>query len=132
MNKINKFIAFLLCTIILFTGINLFYFPVNASTTTVDLTGLSSGAETSHDCSKYLTTKYDSSQHWQECTVCGKLYGNKTPHSLTTTGIAGSANRIIILKYALVDSLQEMNYMKLNIEQNILFIMNMLQTYYIM
>lgn len=85
MNKIKRFIAFLLCTVILFTGINLFSFPVNAATTTVDLTGLSSGSETSHECSRYLTTRYDSSQHWQECTVCGAVF-NKVSHNFLDNG----------------------------------------------
>ena len=93
MNRTKQFIAFLLCIVILFTGLNLFTFSAKAATTTIDLTGLSSGTETSHDCSKYLTTKYDASQHWQECTVCGKIYGNKTSHTLYDGGwTAGSEN----------------------------------------
>lgn len=92
MNKTKRFIAFLLCTIVLITGIIvIFPIPVNATTTTVDLTGLSSGSETSHDCSKYLTTKYDSSQHWQECTVCGKFYGNKSNHTFSAYWTMGNS-----------------------------------------
>lgn len=40
--------------------------------TTVDLTGLATGSEVSHICSNYLVTKYDSTNHWKECSVCGK------------------------------------------------------------
>lgn len=86
MKRINKFIAISLCFLILITGFNFTSIEVNAATTTVDLTGLSAGTETSHDCSKYLTTKYDSFQHWQECTVCGKVYGNKTNHTYINSG----------------------------------------------
>lgn len=57
--------------------------------TVVDLTSLATGAETSHDCNKYITTKYDASQHWQECTVCGKIVGSKSNHNFTTIGTAG-------------------------------------------
>ncbi len=85
MNRTKQFIAFLLCIVILFTGLNLFTFSAKAATTTIDLTGLSSGTETSHDCSKYLTTKYDSSQHWQECTVCGLVF-NKVNHNFLDNG----------------------------------------------
>ena len=91
MNRTKQFIAFLLCIVILFTGLNLFTFSAKAATTTIDLTGLSSGSETSHDCSKYLTTKYDSSQHWQECTVCGKLYGNKSNHTFSSYWTMGNS-----------------------------------------
>lgn len=98
MNRTKQFIAFLLCIVILFTGLNLFTFSAKAATTTIDLTGLSSGAENSHDCSKYLATKYDSTQHWQECTVCGKLYGNKTPHNLTTNTIIELDSPVVPVK----------------------------------
>lgn len=85
MNRTKQFIAFLLCIVILFTGLNLFTFSAKAATTTIDLTGLSSGAENSHDCSKYLATKYDSTQHWQECTVCGSVF-NKVNHNFLDNG----------------------------------------------
>lgn len=88
MNRTKRFIAFLLSAIVLITGIIVISpIPVNATTTTVNLTGLSSGSETSHDCSKYLTTKYDSSQHWQECTVCGSVF-NKVIHDFLDNGWA--------------------------------------------
>ena len=51
--------------------------------TTIDVTSLASGSETSHDCNKYLTTKYDSNQHWKECSICGKIIGNKSNHNIT-------------------------------------------------
>lgn len=54
--------------------------------TVIDVTGLASGAESSHDCSKYLESKYDTNQHWQQCSVCGKVYGSKTNHSYTDGG----------------------------------------------
>lgn len=65
---------------------------VEAATTTVDLTGLATGAEVSHDCNKYIATKYDTVQHWQECSICNKVYGAVSNHSYTTTGTAGCAN----------------------------------------
>ena len=58
-------------------------------TTTIDVTGLASGSETSHDCNKYLTNKYNSTQHWKECSLCGKVIGSKSNHSLHTTGTYG-------------------------------------------
>ena len=59
--------------------------------TIIDVTGLASGSETSHDCSKYLTTKYNTSQHWQECSICGKVYGSKTNHSYTEYWTMGNS-----------------------------------------
>lgn len=34
---------------------------------------------TEHDCSKYLISKYDKTNHWDQCSVCGTKY-NKTAH----------------------------------------------------
>lgn len=50
--------------------------------TVIDVTGLATGEETSHDCQKYLTTKYDDNNHWQECTVCGNKF-DVEKHELT-------------------------------------------------
>lgn len=87
----TRILASILCFAMFICSIDLSIMEVQASndTTIIDVTGLASGAETSHDCSKYLTSKYDSAQHWQECTVCGKVYGNKHNHSFVTTGTAG-------------------------------------------
>lgn len=73
----TRILASILCFAMFICSIDLSIMEVQASndTTIIDVTGLASGAETSHDCSKYLTSKYDSAQHWQECTVCGKVYG---------------------------------------------------------
>lgn len=89
--NINRLIAFILCLLMAFCSLDLSTMEIQASndTTVVDVTGLATGAETSHDCNKYLTSKYNTSQHWQECTVCGKLIGSKTNHSFATTGTAG-------------------------------------------
>lgn len=48
--------------------------------TTYDVTGLVTGAETSHDCNKYSTSKYDDNYHWTECTICGKILEAKEKH----------------------------------------------------
>ena len=53
--------------------------------TVIDVTGLAAGEETSHDCQKYLTTKYDDNNHWQECTVCGNKY-DVEKHVLNESG----------------------------------------------
>lgn len=58
-----------------------------ADTQRIDVTALGTGDEASHDCKNYLTNKYDDTYHWQECTVCGKQYGDKVKHSFTITGI---------------------------------------------
>ena len=83
-----RILAFILCLLMVICSIDLSTLEVQASndTTIVDVTGLATGAETSHDCSKYLTSKYNSLQHWQECTICGKVYGNKTNHNLIDNG----------------------------------------------
>lgn len=49
--------------------------------TTYDVTGLVTGAETSHDCNKYSTSKYDDNYHWTECTICGKILKAKEAHN---------------------------------------------------
>lgn len=82
--------SLLLCMAIIICGLNLNIVDAQAAESTIiDITGLATGAETSHDCNKYLTSKYNESQHWQECTVCGKIVGSKSNHSFTTTGTAG-------------------------------------------
>ena len=50
--------------------------------TTIDLTGLSAGSGLGHNCNNYLVTKYDSSKHWKQCSICGKKSG-ETAHSMS-------------------------------------------------
>ena len=64
------------------------------NTTTIDVTGLASGSETSHNCNKYLITKYDDKQHWQQCSICGKVIGNKSNHSFKTYYTMGDSCHI--------------------------------------
>ena len=87
----NRVLAFVISLLMVFCSLNLSVMEVEASnnTTIIDITGLATGAETSHDCNKYLTSKYNTSQHWKECTVCGKIVGSKSNHSFVTTGTAG-------------------------------------------
>jgi hypothetical protein len=92
-NKINegymqacgkRLASVILCFVIVFASIE-FPLKVEASTTTIDVTGLASGTKASHDCSKYLVNKYDEDYHWKECSVCGKVYGDKEEHDLAQT-----------------------------------------------
>lgn len=53
-----------------------------SASTTVDLTGLSAGSGLGHNCNNYLVTKYDSSKHWKQCSICGKKFG-ETAHSMS-------------------------------------------------
>ena len=69
-------------------------FPVEvyADSNTVDVTNLVRGDLVNHVCSDYLIVKYDSSKHWNECSLCGKKY-NEASHSLVDAGwTGGSAN----------------------------------------
>lgn len=78
-HKIN---SILLCITLILSMINFTTLETKAvDTTVIDVTGLASGSEVSHDCSKYIETKYDTVQHWQQCSICGKVYGSKVNHS---------------------------------------------------
>lgn len=82
----RKILSLLMCIAVVVAGFNINVIKAEAADTiTIDVTGLASGAETSHDCTKYLTSKYNSAQHWQECAVCGKSY-NAINHTLATMG----------------------------------------------
>lgn len=84
----KRILAFILCLLMAFCSINLSALEVQASNDTtiiIDVTDLATGEETSHECSKYLTTKYDTEKHWRECSVCGKVIGSKTNHTLART-----------------------------------------------
>lgn len=81
----RKIISVALCLIMMLSCINVNVIDANAQDTiTIDVTGLASGSESSHDCNKYLTNKYDDTYHWKECTVCGKIIGEKTKHNINT------------------------------------------------
>lgn len=70
MNKINKFIAFLLCIMVLIASVNYSTKSINAAETTIDLTNLSTGENSSHTC--IFKTNYDENNHWEECIICKK------------------------------------------------------------
>ncbi len=55
---------------------------VNMSPITIDLTDLATGEIASHNCNLYLGTNYDETYHWDECTICKKIF-NKVNHSCT-------------------------------------------------
>lgn len=46
----------------------------------IDVTNLVTGNAAGHDCSLYLESKYDQTNHWNRCTICGKIY-NLGKHS---------------------------------------------------
>lgn len=81
--KLQKLIAIILCLFLIITNFNFNNNSFSAETTTVDITGLATGTEISHDCNKYLLTKYDTSNHWQQCSICGKIIGTKSAMSLS-------------------------------------------------
>jgi len=82
--KMLKMAVMLFAFIFLISNFN----PIKAEAagTVIDVTGLASGAETSHDCSKYMETKHNDLQHWQECSICGKVYGTASNHSFSDGG----------------------------------------------
>ena len=60
--------------------------------TTVDVTGILPGDVGNHVCSEYYISKYDETNHWNECKICGKEY-DKVAHNLIDNGWSlGSAN----------------------------------------
>lgn len=54
-----------------------------AAETIIDLTGTATGPNVNHTC--LYETKYNSTQHWQECCICYNKINIKT-HNLYTTG----------------------------------------------
>ena len=62
--RIKRTLITLLCSVLIIGNLNLNAIVAQATDRkTVDITGLATGAETSHDCNKYLTSKYNTSQH---------------------------------------------------------------------
>lgn len=63
---------------------------VAAQDVTVDVTSLTVSGGIGHDCSRYLENKHDETNHWQRCTVCGRIYNirNHTYQSYWTLGDA--------------------------------------------
>ena len=88
--------------------------------TIIDLTGLVSGGVIEHDCSNYLTNKYDDTAHWKECTIpgCKKRY-DVTNHTYEEYWLKGescsSSNKVTIqeLIHILITSIMNMNIMDL-------------------
>ena len=56
----------------------------NTEITTVDVTNMVTGSDINHQ--HIYKTIYDSTQHWEECTVCHKK-NNITNHNFITTWI---------------------------------------------
>lgn len=76
----KKILSILIIIILLFGNIT----NVNAYTkTTVDLTGLITGTDTTHTC--IYESKYDERYHWQECFLCQKKI-SVSLHTKVTTG----------------------------------------------
>lgn len=61
-----------------------------SNSTVIDCTDLFAGTVISHDCSKYLSPKKNTSQHWNECVVCGKKY-NVSNHNYTQYWTLGNS-----------------------------------------
>lgn len=57
---------------------------------TIDVTGIATGDQVSHDCQNYLVQGYDQNNHWQECQICGKKY-NISQHKFTETWLNGDS-----------------------------------------
>ena len=63
--------------------------------TIVDVTGIMPGDVGSHVCSEYYISKYDETNHWNECKICGKEY-DKVAHNFVDNGwTAGSSNSCV-------------------------------------
>ena len=61
-------------------------------TPATDVTKYATGEAATHDCNKYLVSTYNSSQHWQYCSICGKKV-NVSNHKLVDAGwTRGTAN----------------------------------------
>ena len=69
--------------------INKYYQCENCAYSILNLTQLFAGNELSHDCNKYLITKYDANNHWKECSVC-EYKINNTQHTFTRTWMLGT------------------------------------------
>ena len=54
----------------------------NTEITTVDVTNMITGSSINHQ--HIYKTMYDSTQHWEECTICHEK-NNVVNHSITTT-----------------------------------------------
>ena len=56
----------------------------------IDVTNLYLGDVVSHNCNLYLGTNYDTKNHWDECTICGKKF-NIASHSYFSYWILGNS-----------------------------------------
>ena len=56
----------------------------------IDVTNLYLGNVISHNCTLYLGTNYDSTNHWDECTICGKKF-NIASHSYSSYWTLGNS-----------------------------------------
>ena len=87
MNRyLKRIMAAILCVGLLFSGIEISNYSVNAAeipdTSVIDVTDLFTGDISSHDCSLYLQSNGDETYHWNECMICKKIF-NKEAHQYT-------------------------------------------------
>ncbi len=68
------------------------FMSARMASTVIDLTDLAAGNEISHDCNLYLNTQYDTTQHWKECSVCGKKFSIINHFYKDNGWILGTAN----------------------------------------
>ena len=69
--------------------INKYYQCENCAYSILNLTQLFAGSQLEHDCQNYLISKYDSTNHWNVCTMCNTKF-NITKHTHTTTWALGT------------------------------------------
>ena len=62
---------------------------VSASAVEIDLTEFAAGGASTH--SHIYSQKYDSSNHWEECKLCGSVI-NKNAHTLSTSYTKGEGS----------------------------------------
>ena len=79
--------------------INKYYQCENCAYSILNLTQLFAGNELSHNCNNYLTNKYNTTHHWNECTICNKVIGDKITHTYSEYWTMGdscsSANKLV-------------------------------------
>ena len=51
-------------------------FLIYVNKTEINVTGLQTATSSSHDCNNYKVDKYDTTSHWQECSICSNEYVN--------------------------------------------------------
>lgn len=88
MKLLKRIIITLLCICLVYSGITTDVIAANE--TIIDCTDLFVGDVISHDCTKYLGTKYNGTYHWNECTICNKKF-NITSHRFSQYWTMGNS-----------------------------------------